>query len=264
MDVRTRWEPVARGLEDIGAGDDTPTLSCAVRVPWAEPTGALVLLHGRGTDEHDVFPLLEQIDPARRFLGIAVRGPLESEPEGHARWFDRHEDGRPVAESLAGAVAGVGAWLDAAAAVTGVPLGRTIVGGFGEGAVMALALGLGRSGAGRPAGLILLAGWAPVVEGVPLDAGLLTGLPVAVGQALEDTVVPEARVAGLLAMLDAGGAVVTHRAWHGGHAVGPDFLRRLAPWAYRVLAQVRYTEEVAESTRGFSPGASVARPAFGG
>jgi phospholipase/carboxylesterase len=152
MDVRTRWEPVARGLEDIGAGDDTPTLSCAVRVPRSEPAGALVLLHGRGTDEHDVFPLLELLDPARRLLGMAVRGPVESEPEGHACWFDRHDDGRPVAGSFARAVAGVGAWLDAAASVTGVPLGRTIVGGFGEGAVMALALALGRGGtAGRRA-----------------------------------------------------------------------------------------------------------------
>ncbi|MGH2689857.1 MAG: hypothetical protein ACRDKW_13785, partial [Actinomycetota bacterium] len=87
MDVRTRWEPVAQGLENIG-DDTTPGLSCAVRVPWGEPAGALVLLHGRGTDEHDVFPLLELVDPARRFHGMAVRGPLDSEPEGHARWFD--------------------------------------------------------------------------------------------------------------------------------------------------------------------------------
>lgn len=224
MDVRTRWEPVARGLEDIGADDDTPTLSCAVRVPWSEPAGALVLLHGRGTDEHDVFPLLELLDPARRLLGIAVRGPLESGPEGHARWFDRHDDGRPVAGSFANAVAGVGAWLDAASAVTGVPLGRTIVGGFGEGAVLALALALRSGPTTRPAG----------------------------------------EAAGLLTLLERGGAVVTHRVWHGGHAVDPGFLRGLAPWVYRVVARVRYSEEVAESSRGFGTGTSVLRPAFRG
>jgi phospholipase/carboxylesterase len=264
MDVRTRWEPVARGLEDIGAGDDTPTLSCAVRVPWSEPVGALVLLHGRGTDEHDVFPLLELLDPARRLLGIAVRGPLESEPAGHARWFDRHDDGRPVAGSFAHAVAGVGAWLDAASAVTGVPLGRTIVAGFGEGAVLALALALGRGPTTRPAGLVLMAGSVPAVEGVSFDATRCDGLPVAVGQALEDEVVPAAEAAGLLALLEGAGAVVTHRTWHGGHAVDPGFLRRLAPWVYRVVAQVRYSEEVAESPRGFGTGTSVLRPAFGG
>jgi predicted esterase len=109
-----------------------------------------------------------------------------------------------------------------------------------------------------------MAGSAPAVEGVAFDAARCEGLPVAVGRALEDEVVPPAQAEGLLALLEGGGAVMTHRAWHGGHAVDPDFLRRLAPWVYRVVAQVRYSEEVAETSRGFGPGTSVLRPGFGG
>ena len=47
-----------------------------------EPEGALVLLHGRGADEHDLFPLLDLLDPERRLLGITPGGPLALPPGG--------------------------------------------------------------------------------------------------------------------------------------------------------------------------------------
>ena len=41
-----------------------------------EAKGALVLLHGRGADEHDLFPLLDALDPERRLQGYTPRAPL--------------------------------------------------------------------------------------------------------------------------------------------------------------------------------------------
>ena len=40
--------------------------------PAGEPEGALILLHGRGVDETDLFPLLDEIDPERRLLGLTL------------------------------------------------------------------------------------------------------------------------------------------------------------------------------------------------
>ena len=51
-----------------------------------EPEGLLVLLHGRGADERDLFPLLDLLDPERRLLGVTPRGPL-SLPPGGAHWY---------------------------------------------------------------------------------------------------------------------------------------------------------------------------------
>src|SRR2546430_17549983 len=51
-----------------------------------EPEGTLVLLHGRGADEHDLFPVLDLLDPERRLLGITPRGPLTL-PPGGAHWY---------------------------------------------------------------------------------------------------------------------------------------------------------------------------------
>ena len=50
------------------------------RQPAGAPAGALVLLHGRGADEHDLFPLLDLLDPERRLLGVTPRGPLSLPP----------------------------------------------------------------------------------------------------------------------------------------------------------------------------------------
>jgi phospholipase/carboxylesterase len=51
-----------------------------------EPAGALVLFHGRGADEHDLFPLLDALDPERRFDGYTPRAPLAL-PPGGAHWY---------------------------------------------------------------------------------------------------------------------------------------------------------------------------------
>ena len=60
--------------------------SASERPAAGEPAGSLVLLHGRGADEHDLFPLLDALDPERRLLGVTPRGPL-SLPPGGAHWY---------------------------------------------------------------------------------------------------------------------------------------------------------------------------------
>ena len=38
--------------------------------------GALILNHGRGADENDLFGLLDELDPERRLLGVTTGAPL--------------------------------------------------------------------------------------------------------------------------------------------------------------------------------------------
>src|SRR5438034_10323841 len=56
------------------------------REPAGQPAGALVLFHGRGADENDLYLLLDELDPERRLLGVTPRGPL-SLPPGGAHWY---------------------------------------------------------------------------------------------------------------------------------------------------------------------------------
>ena len=39
-----------------------------------KPRGALVLMHGRGADEHDLAPLLQALDPEGDFVGLLLAG----------------------------------------------------------------------------------------------------------------------------------------------------------------------------------------------
>ena len=130
-----------------------------------EPEGLLVLLHGRGADEHDLFPLLDVLDPERRLLGVTPRAPLVAAagrgalvrvlPRRLAR--SRRRSTRPIRGSSSGSTRS-----------RAFPPERTVLGGFSQGAVMTYALGLG-AGRPRPAGLIALSGFMPSVPGFELD-----------------------------------------------------------------------------------------------
>ena len=149
-----------------------------------EPEGALVLLHGRGADEHDLFPLLDALDPERRLLGITPRGPL-SLPPGGAHWYRLGGIPTPDADTFFPTLETAGTFLDALP----VPIERVVLGGFSQGAVMSWALGLGR-GRPRPAAIIALSGFMPELEGFELDLSDLDGYPIAVVHGALDPVIP--------------------------------------------------------------------------
>ena len=76
-----------------------------------EPEGLLVLLHGRGADEHDLFPLLDVLDPERRLLGVTPRAPL-SLPPGGAHWYAFYRVGEPEPTTFEAAYPQLVEWLE--------------------------------------------------------------------------------------------------------------------------------------------------------
>jgi phospholipase/carboxylesterase len=133
------------------------SLRALERPAGGEAAGALVLFHGRGADEHDLFPLLDALDPEQRLHGYTPRGPLTL-PPGGAHWYVVPRVGYPDPPTFHESYALASDWLDA------LPYERIVLGGFSQGAVMAYALGLGE-GRPRPAALIALSGFIPEVEG---------------------------------------------------------------------------------------------------
>jgi phospholipase/carboxylesterase len=199
------------------------SLAHLVREPAGEPAGALVLFHGRGASEHDLYPLLDALDPRRRLLGLAPRGPL-SLPPGGSHWYVLGQVGYPDPETFFSSLALASDWLDG----IGVPPERTVLGGFSQGAVMAHALTWGR-GRPRPAGVIALSGFVPTVEGFELD--LAAPLPpVAIGHGSFDPVIDVAFGRAARDLLEGAGADVLYRESPLPHTVDPAFLRDLAPW----------------------------------
>jgi phospholipase/carboxylesterase len=199
----------------------------------AEPEGLLVLFHGRGADEQDLFPLLDLLDPERRLLGITPRGPLTL-PPGGAHWYAVHEIGYPDPPTFTATFARASEWLDDVAAASGIPYERVVIGGFSQGAVMTYALGLG-AGRPRPAGLIALSGFVPNVPGFSID--LTPPLPrVAIGHgALDPVISVEWSRRAYDALRDAGAAVVFSESPALAHSIDPGFLRELPGWLAETL-----------------------------
>jgi phospholipase/carboxylesterase len=206
---------------------DPDLLTYRRREPAGEPEGMLVLLHGRGADENDLFPLLDMLDPERRLLGVTLRGPL-SLPPGGAHWYVLGGLGTPDRDTFLTSFARASATLDALAAEASSSPARTVIGGFSQGTAMTYALGLAR-GRPRPAGLIALSGFIPTVEGFELD--LAPPLPpVAIGHGTYDPVIGVEWGRQAREILEAGGADVLYEEYPLPHTIDPGFLQTLAQW----------------------------------
>lgn len=206
-----------------------PALDVVTRPAAGDPDGALVLLHGRGADEHDLYPLLDRFDPERRLLGLTPGAPLRLPPGGR-HWYRLGGIPTPDPETFHGSVPLLAALLDELP----VPHDRVVLGGFSQGAVMSWAMSLGPHRP-RPAGVIAMSGFLPRVDDWPLTLTGLDGLPVAICHGSLDPVISvdfgrEAREA-----LEAGGADVV---WHESpvpHTIDPAVVPQLRAFVDRVL-----------------------------
>jgi phospholipase/carboxylesterase len=203
------------------------SLVARTRPAAGEPEGALVLFHGRGADEQDLFPLLDAFDPERRLVGATPRGPLAL-PPGGAHWYALGGIGTPEARTFHASYAAASEWLDAFVAEQGVGFDKVVLGGFSQGGVMSYALGLGQ-GRPRPAGLIALSSFIPTVEGFELD--LTPPLPpVAIGHGTLDNVIGVEWGRRARALLESAGAEVLYRETPMFHQIDPEFVREIADW----------------------------------
>jgi phospholipase/carboxylesterase len=203
-----------------------------VREAAAEPAGALVLFHGRGADEHDLYPLFDFLDPERRLLGVTPRGPFTF-PPGGAHWYKLQQVGFPDRDTFMATFENVGAWLDGFLEEQGIGHDRTVLGGFSQGGVMAYSFGLAR-GRPRPAGLIALNSFIPTVDGFELDLAEIP--PVAIGHGTLDPIIPVEFGRQARKLLEDAGASVVYREYPLPHAIDPTFLIEVRAWLERVAA----------------------------
>ncbi|MCW5892716.1 MAG: alpha/beta fold hydrolase [bacterium] len=219
-----------------GAGGSTmdaaaPDWVVRTRAPRASSPGRpplLVLLHGIGTDENDLFPVADLLDP--RFQVVSLRAP-GAYVMGHS-WF-HIEFGRDgtIVPDVAGArrtLAELRRWLTAAPARFGTDPGRTVLLGFSQGAMMSL--GVVRTEPVLTFAVVALSGRAPGDLFPPAaTAAAVAAVPLFVGHGLYDDVLPVAQGRATREAF-AGGADVTYREYPVAHGITDAELRDVAAW----------------------------------
>ena len=177
----------------------------AIRPAAGEPEGALVLMHGRGADEHDLAPFLDLLDPKRRLVGVTPGGPLFLPPGGR-HWYVVPRVGFPDPDTFR---ASYELLQRDVPELTGV-------------------------GGPTPAGIVAMSGFIPTVEGWSAELDR-PGLPVWIAHGRRDPVISVEFGEAARDALTAAGADVTYREHDGAHHVDPRALAELPAWVERAI-----------------------------
>ena len=201
----------------------------AERPAEGDAEGLLVLHHGRGTDEHDLLPLADALDPERRLHVVTPRGPLTLPGSPGYHWYVVPRVGYPDPDTFAAAYRQLAELHDELWERTGVGPERTVLGGFSMGSVMSYALGLGPDRP-PPAGILAFSGFIPTVDGWEPDLASRAGLPVFIAHGRNDPVMEVQFARQAQALLSAGGLEVSYHESDVGHQIDPAHLPLASAW----------------------------------
>lgn len=196
------------------------------------PAPLLVLLHGYGSNERDLFALADRIPAA--WMVVSVRGPLTLGPGSHA-WYPVSRQGDRIvidpaveAESRAAVVALIARLVKQGT----VDARRVVVAGFSQGASLAENIAL--TNPDRVAGFGVFSGRyvqeiAPAVAARPALAHLRAFLSHGTG----DHLLPAELAAANRAQLQALGIPVTYAEDSTAHTISPAQLDAFVVWLKR-------------------------------
>jgi len=202
-----------RSVEDTGPHQGQPVLAEGEALPSAE--AAMLMLHGRGASAEDILLLSHELAQP----GFAYLAPQAA---GHTWYPNRFiaplESNEPHLSSALQLIDTILAGVAAA----GIPLERTMLVGFSQGACLAL-----EYAARHPTRYGGLVGWSGGLIGPPGTRwdypGSLAGTPVFLGCSDVDIHVPKTRVDLTRDVLQAAGGDVTERIYPNmGHTVNQD------------------------------------------
>ena len=194
------------------------------RAAGAEPHPALVLLHGRGANELDLLPLADALDP--RLFVVAVRAPLTL-AQGF-EWYRLLEIGRAEPTSFAAGFDALQRFLADLPRRYPIDPARIFTLGFSQGSVMAGSTFLARPDA--VAGTIMLSGYLPLSQGIPIDESSLAGRPVFVGHGTADPLIPIQWGRQVRDFFSRVGAHLTYHEYPITHYVDTDELEDVSAW----------------------------------
>ena len=196
----------------------------------------LILIHGYTAEQHHLASYVPLVDPDERFTAIAPRGPITMPDGDGAGWWDidlqtfehDHTHFMSSLDALESMIA-------EEAEKAGIPLERTIVGGFSQGGFLALTLA-GKVGAPRYAGVwAICCGLPPQLDGLEVDLSNGDGRPVLFQWGNKDIVIGPDQPKEVIATLDAGGWDLRHHEYDMAHSQTIEMMVDARDWLAGVL-----------------------------
>ncbi len=204
-------------------------LTYAERPATGDPSGLLVLHHGRGTSEQDLLPLAEVLDPQRRLHVVSARAPLQLPGNPGFHWYRILQVGFPDPATFTATYEQLAELHDELWDRLGLDASHTVLGGFSQGTVMSYALGLGPDRP-APAGILALSGFIPTVDGWhPLPADR-TATRVLIAHGVADPVIGVQFARQARTLLEDAGLPVDYRESPAAHHIDPADLTRARAW----------------------------------
>jgi phospholipase/carboxylesterase len=200
---------------DAGVGDTYP---------------ALILLHGRGTDEDDLMGLSRFLDD--RLLLLAARAPFPYEFGGYT-WYDADEIGQPDRVKFPESCGRLSTFVDDVMRGYPVDPARVFVLGFSMGAVMSFALSFARPGVFR--GVSANSGYIPEGTSLALRWDQLGKTEFFIAHGTEDPVIPITMGRRAQTLFARSGASFVYREYPIGHQISEEGLADIAAWMAPLL-----------------------------
>lgn len=188
------------------------------------PFPTLLLLHGRGADEHDLLPLAQSLDP--RFMVISARAPHGR--FGGYHWYDLLDLGVPEPASYAVGLQRLQQFVQEVLRTYPVAGDQLYLLGFSQGAMMSDSLLLTQPE--RVAAAVLLSGYLPLDQNLPVQTEQLAGKPVFIGHGTADRVLSVALGRRARDFLHQAGADLTYQEYAIAHQIGGQELQDVAAW----------------------------------
>lgn len=202
------------------------------RLARGTAAGLLVLHHGRGSDEEDLLPLADALDPHLRLHVVTPRAPLTLSGGPGYHWYVVPRVGYPDPDTFRAAYRALAAFHDELWERFELGPERTVLGGFSMGSVMSYSLGLGPDRP-PPAGILAFSGFIPTVAGWEPQVPRSTAAFIAHGRSDQIMDVEFGRAARRL--LGDAGMEVDYRESDVGHTIEPTSIPAAAGWLERTI-----------------------------
>ena len=199
-----------------------------------DPDGLLVLHHGRGTDEHDLLPLGDVLDPDRRLHVVTPRAPLQLPGWPGNHWYVVPRVGYPDPDTWHAAFRDLAGFHDELWQRTGTTPDRTIFAGFSMGSVMSYSLGLA-PGRPAPAGILAFSGFVPVVEGWQPNLADRTDTRVFIAHGRRDPIMSVEFARQARDLIESGGLPLEYHESDTGHNIDPAHVPAAVEWVAQTL-----------------------------